>query len=203
MEEIKKPAIPNFEYSSYFNSIDNNLTFHYNKSDLVWSLTKSVTQSPNNMPLWSAYNSIITDKTEKTRISVLPFLPGTRTDWSNLYSALKICQGINVFVNNEHKTIISMDLQLYNKCMQLKSRKEVNSNFIFRLGELHTVFAFLKVIGKYISNSGLDQLFIETNIYGPTTMLQILNGKHMKRSIEMYTTLYLALFNSLLARLED
>ena len=65
MEEIKKPAIPNFEYSSYFNSIDNNLTFHYNKSDLVWSLTKSVTQSPNNMPLWSAYNNIITDKKNK------------------------------------------------------------------------------------------------------------------------------------------
>ena len=34
-------------------------------------------------------------------------------------------------------------------------------------------------------------------------MLQIPNGKHIKRSIEMYTTLYLALFNSLLARLED
>ena len=66
MEEIKKPAIPNFEYSSSFNSIDNNLTFHHNKSDIVWSLTKSVTKSPNNMPLWSTYNSIITDKIEKS-----------------------------------------------------------------------------------------------------------------------------------------
>ena len=78
------------------------------------------------MPLSSEYNNIITDKTEKTRISIVPFLPDIPTDWSNLYSALKICQRINVFVNNEHKIIISMDLQLHNKCMQLKSRKEVN-----------------------------------------------------------------------------
>ena len=64
-----------------------------------------------------------------------------------------------------------MDLQLYAKYnpMQLKSKEDINSNFIFRLDELHVVLAFLKVIGKYIENSGLDQVFIESGIYGPAT----------------------------------
>ena len=79
-----------------------------------------------------------------------------------------------------------MDLQLYAKSMQLKSKEGINSNFVFRLGELHVVFAFLKVVGKYIENSGLDQVFIESGVYGPPTLNQILQGKHMKRSIEAY-----------------
>ena len=36
-------------------------------------------------------------------------------------------------------------------------------------------------MGKYIENSGLDQVFIESSIYGPTTLNQIVQGKHMKR----------------------
>ena len=63
--------------------------------------------------------------------------------------------------------------------MQLKAKQDINENFVFRLGELHIVFAFLKTIGKYIECSGLDQIFVEANIYGSTTLDQILNGKHM------------------------
>ena len=98
----------------------------------------------------------------------MPLVQDTPTDWSNLYSALKVCQSIATSTENQ-KAIISLDLQLYPKALQLKDKKEINSNFIFRLGELHVVFAFLKTMGKYIENSGLDQVFIESGIYGPTT----------------------------------
>ena len=52
----------------------------------------------------------------------------------------------------------------------------------------------LKVLGKYINNSGLDQAFEEPEIYGPATIEQIKIGKHMKRSFEANTTLYVAPF---------
>ena len=48
-------------------------------------------------------------------------------------------------------------------------------------------------MGKYIEGSGLEQLFVEVGIYGPVTVNHILKGKHMKRGMEAYTTLYLAL----------
>ena len=51
----------------------------------------------------------------------------------------------------------------------------------------------LKVLGKYISESGIDCLFLEAGIYGPTTLGQIMDGKHMKRGIEAYSTMYLAI----------
>jgi len=53
----------------------------------------------------------------------------------------------------------------------------------------------LRSIGKYINSSGLDQIFIEANIYGPATMEQIKGGKHMKRSVEAFTSIYTALFH--------
>ena len=68
----------------------------------------------------------------------------------------KLAQGINVAVSGGDKTIVTLDLQLYSQCMQMRENEDIKKNFIFRLGELHIVFAFLKVIGKYIQGSGID-----------------------------------------------
>ena len=79
--------------------------------------------------------------------------------------------------------------------MELRSRNEIKDNLIFELGELHLVFAFLKVLREYINCSGLDEILVDTETYGSTTLSQILNGKHMKRSFEAYMILYLSLSN--------
>ena len=85
---------------------------------------------------------------------------------------------------------MTLDLQLYAKCMELRSKNEIKDNFIFRLGELHIAFAFLKAFGKYISYSGLDEILVDTEIYDPTTLSQIFNGKHMKWGFEAHMILY-------------
>ena len=71
--------------------------------------------------------------------------------------------------------------------------EKMKKNFIFRLGELHILFAFLKVIGKCIQGSGIDLVLIEAGIYGTTTLGEILEGKHMKRATEAHMVIYLLL----------
>ena len=66
-------------------------------------------------------------------------------------------------------------------------------NYIFRLDELHMVFASLKAMGKYIAGSGLDRVLTESGIYGPTTLGQFFYGKHMKRCMEAHIVLFLSL----------
>ena len=78
--------------------------------------------------------------------------------------------------------------------MQLKAKQDINENVVFRLGELHLVFAFLKTISKYNECSGLGLIFVQANIYGSTTLDQILNGKHMKRAMDAYMVEYIALY---------
>ena len=98
-------------------------------------------------------------------------------------------------ISPNKKTIVTLDLQLYAKCMELRSKNEIKDIFIFRLGELDIVFVFLKILGKYISCSGLGQIPVDAETYGSTTLSQILNGKHMKRGFEAHMILNLSLFN--------
>ena len=55
------------------------------------------------LPTWSAYNSLITEEPIITTCQGLPLIPTSPTDWSTLYSALKIVQGINVKVTGDKK----------------------------------------------------------------------------------------------------
>ena len=64
-------------------------------------------------------------------------------------------QSINRAVTEKNKTIVSIDLQLYFKCMQMRENLDIRNNHIFRLSELHIVFPMIKVLGKYIENSGM------------------------------------------------
>ena len=166
----------------------------FKKRDYMWAICQVLEEPIKGLlPTWSAYNSLVTNSQKITTCQGIPLYPASPTDWSSLYTSLKIVQGINVSVTNSRKTIVTLDLQLYSKCMQMRDDKDIFDNFIFRLGELHVVFAMLKVLGKMINGSGIERLFIESNIYGETTLKQILEGKHMRRGIEAHTIMYLAL----------
>ena len=67
--------------------------------------------------------SLVTDSVDVSICQGMPLYPGSPTDWTNLYSALKMAQGINVAVTGNKKTIITLDLQLYSKAMQLREKK--------------------------------------------------------------------------------
>ena len=135
-----------------------------------------------NVPTWSAYNSILADKKPTNTHCILPIIQGTPTDWSNLYSAIAASAKLNVNIGQSSKTIISLDLQLYMKCIQLQSIGNINQNFIFRMGELHTVFCTMKVLGKIIHGNGLDMSLSIVDIYGTITVEQSNSGKHVYRS---------------------
>ena len=166
----------------------------YRHKDRTWAFYQILDSGVNGtLPTWATYNSLINESVAVTSCQGLPLYKSSPTDWSTLYSALKMIQGINIEVTGEQKTIISLDLQLYSKCMQLRCKPEIKNNFVFRLGELHIVFAMLKVLGKYIDDSGLDKLFIEAGVYGSTTLRQILEGRHVKRGAEAHVTMYVAL----------
>ena len=147
----------------------------------------------DQMPTWPAHKSVVANLVDQILCQSLPLYPGSPTDWSNLYTALRLVQGINVSVTGHAKTIVMLDLQLYSQCVQLREKNDILGSFVFRLGELHVVFAKLNVLGKYILDSGIDTLFVEAGMYGSTTLGRIIEGKHMKRGIEAYFTMYLAL----------
>ena len=101
------------------------------------------------------------------------------TDFSIVYSSLKVCQGTTTTITPGKKTIITLELQLYIKIIQLSSDDKICKSFLFRVGELHVVFAMSKSIGRMLENSGFDQLLTHCGIFGPATMSQIHESKHI------------------------
>ena len=112
------------------------------------------------IPTWSAYNSLITEAGTKTNVAVVPpLIRHSPTSWPGLYTALMRAQNISVVVVGEGKpTVVTLNLQLYEKAQKLMSRDDMKGKFVLRIGELHTIFSALKVIGRYIECSGIDQL---------------------------------------------
>ena len=56
---------------------------------------------------------------------------------------------------------------IYNSTLKLlcfNRDLNIQNGFVFRMGELHVVFCALKVIGKLIDGSGLDQIFDEAGM---------------------------------------
>ena len=60
------------------------------------------------------------------------------------------------------------------------ARDDLKTIFL-RPGELHILMAQLRTIGAFIENIGIDMAWIESNLYGPNTVKQILEGNHVKR----------------------
>ena len=198
-EVCPKPVPPNVMYTTCVPDMSD--VQLYNTWDSTWFFTKTLHNREDDVltPTWAAYNSLITPALPTTTYCGLPLYPGSPTDWSNLYESLKICQHISTVISPSSKTIISLNLQLYSKVLQLLANYGVKQHFVFQPRELHIVFAVLHAMGKYIECSGLDQILVEAGIYGQTTLDPILRGKQMKRELEAHMILYLALHKKYMA----
>lgn len=64
-------------------------------SDRMWSLCQLMGDDiTEKLPTWAAYNSLINDNQEHTLCQGLPLSPLSPTDWSSLYTSLKLVQEI-------------------------------------------------------------------------------------------------------------
>lgn len=152
------------------------------------------------LPTWSAYNSTISTPAGKTNVGVIaPLITTPSTQWPGLYTDLMRAQHISVtVVRPDLPTVITLNLQLYEKAQKLMSRPDMKGKFALRIEELHTVFSALKVLGHYIEGNGIDQAWTEAGMYSPTMVRQALEGKHLHRAIETHTVALVTLYGPLL-----
>ena len=100
-------------------------------------------------------------KKSVTNVAMLPIINGSSRERDNLYASIKEAEKLRRKIFKDSKTIISFELQLCIKAMQLQERNDKKDSFVFQMGELHNVFCVLKVTRKLIDGSGLDQVFNE------------------------------------------
>ena len=161
-------------------------------SSVAQSLARSHSENPM-IPTWAAYNSKISSSTlPLTTVAMMPLLAAPAHEWSTMLTVLKQAQNITTVVLGEsHKTVITFDLQPYEKAVKLQLHTApVLDHLVLRLGELHTVIAALRALGTSIEDSGFDDAWVEAGIYGSTRKHQILDGNHMKRALTAHSKTY-------------
>ena len=174
---------------------------HYQLTHLGWvlALALSRTNTERNLtklPCWAGYNSLLpTRPLSVTQIGALPLMPEVAHEWSTLMTVLEQCRRLKeLAVGKDHPTVISCDLALYEKVIQLlDARPDLKGIIVPRLGELHVVMAALRGLGASIENSGIDDAWMEADVYGSATTRQILKCTHYKRSLQAHIYSYVAL----------
>jgi len=170
-------------------------------SDFAWLISRFLTvnqvehEHQESVPVWSAYHSLINEARPVTRIGAPPLLSQPAHEWSTLLTVLMRAQDISTaVVGVQRETVVSLDMGLYLPAKKLQMARNDLNHIILRPGELHIVMAMLKTIGSYIEGEGIDLCWQESELYGPATVQQILDGKHITRGQRTHMITLQALF---------
>ena len=149
------------------------------------------------IPSFSATCSAIkTDiETTLTHVFSTPLIPGPVTDWSAVLTSLIRAAGVTEWACGKgRKCVISVDLDLYEKIYPLvNSIEELRGKYVICLGEMHAVFAHLRAIGNYISCSGIDDAWMESDWYQSECIVrQVVECQHMKRATDAHEATLIA-----------
>ncbi|KAK3740844.1 hypothetical protein QZH41_000596 [Actinostola sp. cb2023] len=94
----------------------------------------------------------------------------------------------------QHHSVITFDLAIYMKAKEIQWRRPVEfRNTIIRMGGFHIALNFLAVIGKMFQDSGIEDLLIESGIYGSNSASALLKGKSYNRGVRAHKLLMEAL----------
>ena len=98
------------------------------QNDLAWSVGNSIIRSrleQVKIPTWAPYNSQVLSLTHQlTTVSMMPLLAAPAHEWSTMLTVLMQAQKITAVVMGEnHKTVITFELQLCEKAVKLQMHK--------------------------------------------------------------------------------
>ena len=172
--------------------------------DIAWLLGRNMTRAPvgerernierengalgrTPVLVWSGFNSLVHETLQVARIGSPPLLTAPAHEWSTMLTIFMQAQAITTKVMGPgNKTVISLDMGLYQPAKKLQMARNDLSYIILRPGELNVVMAQLRTLSSFIENSGIHLCWSESDLYGPETVKQILDGNHVKRGEEAH-----------------
>ena len=124
-------------------------------------------------------------------------IEGSSTDFSTIYTVLKNAQAISAIVG-QTDTVITFELAIYVKAKQLQWRFLAEfSKVVIRVGGFHIALNYLALIWKKYTSSGLDDLLVESGVYGAGAVSALMKGKAYNRGVRAHKLVMEAFFRLL------
>jgi hypothetical protein len=165
------------------------------QKDFVWSLARlnidekgndiSVIPSDQRTPSWTGTNALwSSDTMPKTKVGFVPVLPYPVTRHDTVYTAMKNLQAILQHLK-QPKIAIACDEGVYRIAREIQLLRPTEfDNIVLCLGTFHMAKVALGCIGKYMRNSGAEEIFVENGIFGVNVVESVMTGKHYNRSMK-------------------
>jgi hypothetical protein len=141
----KKPKNP--VYASFTLFKEDELPIIVRLQDFAWLFGRCLSRTPAHVgqeevessvhvPVWSAYNSVVNETMKTTRSATPPLIAAPAHEWNTLLTVLKQAQNINAaVVGPNRKTVITLDLGLYQPAKQLQMARNDLNHVILRPGK--------------------------------------------------------------------
>ena len=91
-------------------------------------------KAASHIPGWAGYNSLLSESKSLTQVGALPILPELGHEWSTMLTVMMQEIELRKLVVEDHSTVISFDIYLYEKVIQLlDARHDLKHTVVPRL----------------------------------------------------------------------
>lgn len=148
---------------SELRKINSNSHTFYEKLDILWVLSHYL-KIPKT-PMWVEFNSkLVSDNSIKQKVSYLNPINHSPTNISVVYETMRQSQKIAEELRQTYMQV-TYDLAIAKISLQLQSTEHPQfDNLFIHLGPFHIQLAYFKGVGKFIDESGLTHLMVESEL---------------------------------------
>ena len=167
---------------------------HFQWLFLRYKSSPDKTKETNNqtIPTLSSLKSILSETSVNiTHITITPILPYQATNYDAIYTILVNFQDV-LKQKQQVSGALLCDKGVYHIAKELQLLYNDNFNNIFlRLGDFHMEEIVLNVIGQFLSNIGVHDIFVQNEIYRPAvTNNKVMTGSHYVFSCQAFRILH-------------
>ena len=165
-----------------------------NETDISRQGENMVGSSSQLVPVWAAYNSLASFSGDEQLIDethALPIINAPPQDWQTLVTSIMGIYHLNHQIVEDvtkQPPCVFLDMDLYKRIFKLPYLQPniYKNKWIESPGQFHIVLCALRCLGKTIEGSGLDDCWVEAELYSDAVVNQIIDGRHYNRAIKCY-----------------
>ena len=158
------------------------------EADLLWMINLHV--APMSTPLWAGWNSSnFSDTSIVHKVWYLPQINQSPNTTSVVTETMNRAQRIAHECNKKY-IAVTYDLAIAKVAMKIQATEMAKyDNILINLGAFHVKMAFLKVLGKFIDESGGPYILNECSVLQKGSTKVFLSGTHYNRGKRIHQLL--------------
>ena len=157
------------------------------KRQKVWLLSRMKFSAQKHLPSWSGFVSQTGSSPEHlTTIDYYPPIPKPITDYKTVAECLRFAEEATNEVGQEY-VLTTCDLGVCMKAYPLVwNNPEKYAKHLILIGSFHVACSYLKMIGKKMRGSGLEEVLIEAGLISCSSLEGVMTGKNYERAIHCH-----------------